>query len=67
MELGMIGLGRMDANMTRRLMKTGYVCVVHDTQPEAISALHADGAIQLLSAMRHAFGGHLQKPAEEAR
>ena len=66
MELGMIGLGRMDVNMTQRLMKTEHVCVVHDTQPEAIAALHADGAIQLLSAMRHAFGGHLEKPTEEA-
>ena len=44
MQLGMIGLGRMGANMTRRLMKAGHACVVHDRQAEAIAALHAEGA-----------------------
>ncbi|NDP61661.1 phosphogluconate dehydrogenase (NAD(+)-dependent, decarboxylating) [Polaromonas sp.] len=45
MQLGMIGLGRMGANMTRRLMKAGHACVVHDRQAEAIAALHAEGAV----------------------
>ena len=45
MQLGMIGLGRMGASMVRRLMKSGHSCVVHDTRPEAVSALHADGAV----------------------
>ena len=44
MQLGIIGLGRMGASMARRLMKKGHSCVVHDTRPEAIAALHADGA-----------------------
>jgi len=44
MQLGMIGLGRMGASMARRLMKGGHRCVVHDTQPEAVSALQAQGA-----------------------
>jgi 6-phosphogluconate dehydrogenase len=45
MQLGMIGLGRMGASMARRLMKKGHTCIVHDTQPEAVAALKADGAI----------------------
>ena len=45
MQMGMIGLGRMGASMARRLMKAGHACVVHDTQPEAVAALQAHGAI----------------------
>ena len=44
MELGMIGLGRMGANMTRRLLKAGHRCVAYDRTPEAVAALVADGA-----------------------
>ena len=44
MQIGMIGLGRMGANMTGRLMRGGHVCVVHDMQPEAIERLVAQGA-----------------------
>ena len=44
MQLGMIGLGRMGANMVRRLMGDGHVCVVHDAQPEQVAALAAEGA-----------------------
>ena len=33
MQLGMIGLGRMGANMVRRLLRGGHQCVVFDTQP----------------------------------
>ena len=44
MQLGMIGLGRMGANMVRRLMKNGHQCVVYDRSPDAIKALAADGA-----------------------
>lgn len=36
MELGMIGLGRMGANMVRRLMKAGHRCVVYDAQAAAV-------------------------------
>ena len=35
MQLGMIGLGRMGANMVRRLLKGGHECVVFDVSPEA--------------------------------
>ncbi|MEO8546639.1 MAG: phosphogluconate dehydrogenase (NAD(+)-dependent, decarboxylating) [Burkholderiaceae bacterium] len=45
MQIGIIGLGRMGASMARRLMKKGHQCVVHDTRPEAIAALLADGAV----------------------
>ncbi|MFL6591347.1 MAG: phosphogluconate dehydrogenase (NAD(+)-dependent, decarboxylating) [Luteimonas sp.] len=44
MELGMIGLGRMGANMARRLMRGGHKIVGFDPQPEARKALEKDGA-----------------------
>lgn len=44
MEIGIVGLGRMGANIARRLMAAGHRCVVHDVNPEAVAALAADGA-----------------------
>ncbi len=44
MQLAMIGLGRMGANIVRRLMKDGHECVVYDVNPEAVQALVAEGA-----------------------
>ena len=44
MQLGMIGLGRMGANMVRRLMKQGHQCVVYDANPEAVKQLAGEGA-----------------------
>jgi 6-phosphogluconate dehydrogenase len=44
MQVGMIGLGRMGANMVRRLMRGGHDCVVHDVSAEAIATLEAEGA-----------------------
>jgi 6-phosphogluconate dehydrogenase len=44
MQIGMIGLGRMGANMVRRLLEGGHQVVVYDRQPEAIEALRRDGA-----------------------
>ena len=44
MQLGMIGLGRMGANMARRLMRAGHTCVVHNRSPEAVDALVREGA-----------------------
>ena len=44
MQLGMIGLGRMGANMVRRLMQHGHTCVVYDRSPEAVQTLVAEGA-----------------------
>ena len=45
MQIGMIGLGRMGANMVRRLLRGGHECVVNDRNPEAVKALEAVGAI----------------------
>jgi 6-phosphogluconate dehydrogenase len=45
MELGMIGLGRMGANMVRRLIKQGHSCVVFDRSPQAVAGLVKDRAI----------------------
>ncbi len=44
MELGMIGLGRMGANMVRRIQAAGHTCVVYDPDPAAVAALAAEGA-----------------------
>src|SRR3954471_24393636 len=44
MELGMVGLGRMGANMTRRLMRDGHRLVVFDVNPDAVSELAGGGA-----------------------
>jgi 6-phosphogluconate dehydrogenase len=44
MQLGMIGLGRMGANMVRRLMKAGHECVVYDHNPAAVESLAKDKA-----------------------
>ena len=45
MQIGMIGLGRMGANMVRRLMRDGHECVVYDHATAAIEAMAAEGAI----------------------
>ncbi len=44
MQLGMIGLGRMGANMVRRLMRAGHECVVFDLDPKAVEGLAGEGA-----------------------
>ncbi|MGA2051980.1 MAG: NAD(P)-binding domain-containing protein, partial [Opitutales bacterium] len=44
MQLGMIGLGRMGANIVRRLMKNGHTCVVFDTHKEVVDGLVKEGA-----------------------
>jgi 6-phosphogluconate dehydrogenase len=44
MQLGMIGLGRMGANMVRRLIRSGHQCVVYDRSREAVQTLAKEGA-----------------------
>jgi 6-phosphogluconate dehydrogenase len=44
MQLGMIGLGRMGANLVRRLMRDGHRCVAYDRNPDAVKSLAAEGA-----------------------
>jgi len=45
MQIGMIGLGRMGANMVRRLLKGGHQCVVFDVSPKAVTELAQESAI----------------------
>ncbi|HTP41001.1 MAG TPA: decarboxylating 6-phosphogluconate dehydrogenase [Nitrospiria bacterium] len=45
MQIGMIGLGRMGANMVRRLLKGGHECVVYDVNADAVTALVDSGAL----------------------
>src|SRR5579863_8665233 len=44
MQLGMIGLGRMGANMVRRLIKNGHSCVVYDRSADSVKQLSGEGA-----------------------
>jgi len=60
MQLGMIGLGRMGANMVRRLQQAGHTCVVFDRSPEAVKQLAAEGAAGATSL--DDFVARLQKP-----
>ena len=60
MQLGMIGLGRMGANMVRRLQKAGHQCVVYDRSAEAVKQLSAEGATA--STTVDEFVAKLQKP-----
>ena len=57
MQLGMIGLGRMGANMVRRLLKAGHQCVVFDMSPKAVEELVKEKAVGASS---------LARPREEA-
>ncbi len=45
MQMGMVGLGRMGANMVRRLLRGGHECVVFDVSAAAVKALANEGAI----------------------
>ena len=44
MQIGMLGLGRMGGNMSRRLMRAGHTCVGYDRDPAAVAALVREGA-----------------------
>ena len=60
MQLGMIGLGRMGANMVRRLMKNGHQCVVYDRSEKAVNDLVKEKAVGAKSLAD--FVKQLQKP-----
>ncbi|MEI6374541.1 MAG: decarboxylating 6-phosphogluconate dehydrogenase [Actinomycetes bacterium] len=60
MQLGMVGLGRMGANLVRRLMRDGHRCVVYDVNPDAVKALVAEGATGATSL--EDFVAKLEKP-----
>jgi 6-phosphogluconate dehydrogenase len=60
MQVGMIGLGRMGANMVRRLMRGGHECVAHDVTSAAVKAIAAEGARG--ASTLDEFAAALQKP-----
>ncbi len=60
MQLGMIGLGRMGANMVRRLLKGGHQCVVFDMSPKAVEELVKEKAVGASSLAE--FAKKLEKP-----
>ncbi len=60
MQIGMVGLGRMGANMARRLMKGGHTCVALDLDPAKIAELERDGATGASNVSE--FVSKLQKP-----
>jgi 6-phosphogluconate dehydrogenase len=60
MQLGMMGLGRMGANMVRRLIRGGHECVVYDVHPEAVKSLAREGAVGALTIEE--FAAKLSKP-----
>lgn len=51
MQLGMIGLGRMGANLVRRIVKDGHECVVYDHNPDAVTAMVGDDHITGVSSL----------------
>jgi 6-phosphogluconate dehydrogenase len=60
MQIGMVGLGRMGANMARRLIKQGHECVVFDTSPKTVSDLTRENAVG--SASLAELANNLAKP-----
>jgi 6-phosphogluconate dehydrogenase len=60
MQLGMIGLGRMGANMTRRLLKGGHRCAVFDRSAQPVAELAKEGAVGTASLAE--FARNLAKP-----
>ena len=60
MQLGMVGLGRMGANLVRRLMRDGHRCVVYDVNPGVVKELEGEGATGATSL--EDFAGKLEAP-----
>ncbi|MGA8368260.1 MAG: phosphogluconate dehydrogenase (NAD(+)-dependent, decarboxylating) [Candidatus Acidiferrales bacterium] len=60
MQVGMVGLGRMGANMVRRLVKRGHQCVVFDVSPKAVNELAEEKAVG--SSSIEDFASKLEKP-----
>ncbi len=62
MQLGMVGLGRMGANMVRRLAKNGHECVIFDMSPKVVEALASEKEEITGSSSIEDFVGKLTKP-----
>jgi len=60
MQLGMVGLGRMGANIVRRLMRGGHECVVFDVNADSVKQLEGEGAIGALT--MEEFVSKLERP-----
>src|SRR5215831_11764974 len=60
LQLGMVGLGRMGANLVRRLMRDGHRCVVYDVNANAVKELVGEGATG--SSSLEDFASKLEKP-----
>jgi 6-phosphogluconate dehydrogenase len=60
MQLGMVGLGRMGANIVRRLMRDGHECVVYDVSSDAVTELEGEGATG--GRTLEEFVGELERP-----
>jgi 6-phosphogluconate dehydrogenase len=45
MQLGMVGLGRMGANLVHRLVRDGHNCVVYDVNADAVREIESDGIV----------------------
>jgi 6-phosphogluconate dehydrogenase len=60
MQLGVIGLGRMGANIVRRVMRQGHQCVVYDRDPQVVKTLADEGATGVDSMAQLA--SHLRSP-----
>jgi 6-phosphogluconate dehydrogenase len=60
MQLGMIGLGRMGANIVRRIMQDGHTTVAYDTNPDTVAQLAKEGAVGATTLEE--FAQHLDKP-----
>jgi 6-phosphogluconate dehydrogenase len=72
MQLGMVGLGRMGANMVRRLLRGGHECVVFDLSPDNVQQLASEGAVgtysldEFVGALRPTRAAWVMVPAGEA-
>jgi 6-phosphogluconate dehydrogenase len=62
MQLGMVGLGRMGANLVRRLVRDGHTCVVYDVSADAVAALAAESDAITPATDLDAFVGALVEP-----
>ncbi len=72
MQLGMVGLGRMGANMVRRLMRGGHECVVFDLSQDNVKHMAAEGAVgaasmeDFVKKLKHPRAAWVMVPAGEA-